>query len=193
MTRIAALLAALLMCGQAAAQDIVSVTTPLNLDKCRHKAGAEEEDYGAWRCRGYRGIPVFVSAGDQRTYVSYGRMAANEPAARQTLASFNGQGNVIEWRAVRGKDGKLEPFATIVRFSVTKSADDPPVKGAMLVVTRLGKTVCRVGYVDALANPDAQTLARKIADEHARTFQCQGSKPIFMGEKGPGFSGPYDE
>ena len=70
MTRTAALVAALLMCGPAAAQDIVSVTTPLNLDKCRHKAGAEEEDYGAWRCRGYQGIPVFVSAGDQRTYIS---------------------------------------------------------------------------------------------------------------------------
>jgi hypothetical protein len=193
MRRTAAMLAALLMCGQAAAQDIVSVTTPLNLDQCRHKAGAEQEDYGAWRCRGYRGIPVFVSAGDQRTYVSYGRTAANEPAVRQTLASFNGAGDAIEWRAVRGKDGKLKPFATIVRFSVTKSAEDPPVKGAMLVVTRLGKPGCRIGYVDALANPDAETLARKIADEHARTFQCQGSKPIFMGEKGPGFSGPYEE
>jgi hypothetical protein len=193
MTRTAALLATLLMCGPAAAQDVVSVITPLNLDKCRHQAGAEEEDYGAWRCRGYQGIPVFVSAGDQRTYVSYGRNAANEPAARQTLASFNGEGDAIEWRAVRGKDSKLKPFATIVRFSVTKSAEDPPVKGAMLVVTRLGKPVCRVGYVDALANGDAETLARKIADEHARTFQCQGSKPIFLGEKGPGFSEPYDE
>ena len=181
------------MCGQAAAQEIVSVTTPLSLDKCQHKAGTQEEDYGAWRCRGYRSIPVFVSAGDQRSYVSYGRLAANEPAARQTLASFNGAGDAIEWRAVRGKDGKLKPFATIVRFSVTKSAEDPPVKGAVLVVTRLGKPVCRVGYVDALANPDAETLARKIADEHARTFQCQGSRPIFLGEKGPGFSGPYEE
>lgn len=189
----AALLAALLMCGSAAAQEIVSVTTPLNLDKCRHKAGAADEDYGSWRCRGYGKIPVVVSAGDQRTFISYGRRAASEPASRQTLASFNGQGDTIEWRAVQGKDGKLKPFATIVRFSVTKSAENPPVKGAVLVVTRLGKTVCRIGYVDALANPDAQTLAHKIADEHARTFQCQGSKPIFLGERGPGFSGPYEE
>ena len=193
MTRAAALLVALFMCGPAAAEDIVSVTTPLNLDKCRHKAGAAEEDYGAWRCRGYGHLRVFVSAGDQRTYISYGRQAANEPAARQTLAAFNGEGDTIEWRAVRGKDGKLKPFATIVRFSVTKSAEEPPVKGAVLVVTRLGKPVCRVGYVDALANPDAEALARRIADEHARMFQCQGSKPIFLGEKGPGFSGPYDE
>ena len=93
---------------------------------------------------------------------------------------------------MRGADGKLKPFATIVRFSVTKSAEDPPVKGAVLVVTRLGPS-CRVGFVDALANPDALALAQKIADENARSFQCQGSKPIFLGVKGPGFSGPYDE
>jgi hypothetical protein len=178
---------------QAAAQEIVSVTTPLNLDKCRHRAGVEEEDYGEWRCRGYGGIPVYVTAGDQRTFISYGRNARNEPAARQTLAAFNGEGDTIEWRGMRGKDGKLKPFATIVRFSVTKSAEDPPVKGAMLVITRLGTPVCRVGYVDALANPNAETLARKIADEHARTFACRGSKPIVLGEKDPGFSGPYDE
>jgi hypothetical protein len=193
MIRAATIVAAILVGGSAAAQEIVSVTTPLDLKKCRHSPGKEEEDYGSWRCKGYGGIPVFVSAGDQRTFISYGRNARAEPAARQTLAGFNGEGDRIEWRAVRGKDGKLTPFAAIVRFSVTKSAEDPPVKGAVLVVTRLGPPACRIGYVDALANPDAETLARKIADENARTFQCRGSAPIFLGEKGPGFSGPYDE
>jgi hypothetical protein len=53
--------------------------------------------------------------------------------------------------------------------------------------------VCRVGFVDARANPNANALAQKIVDEHARTFQCSGDKPIVLGEKGPGFSGPYDE
>jgi hypothetical protein len=175
------------------AEDIVSVTTPLNLKKCRHLPGKMEEDYGAWRCRGYGGIPVFVSAGDQRTYISYGRNAEQQPAARQTLASFNGEGDTIEWRASRGRDGKVRPFATIVRLSVTKSAGEPAIKGAMLVVTRLGPPVCRVGYVDALANPNAVALARQIADRNAPTFECQGSKPIFLGEKGPGFSGPDAE
>lgn len=191
--RAALALVALLVGGNAAAQEIVSVYTPLDLKKCRHSPGTAEEDYGSWRCKGYGGIPVFVSAGDQRTFVSYGRKARAEPAAEQTLAAFNGEGDRIEWRAVRGKDGKLKPFATIVRFSVTRSTPDANVKGAMLVVTRLGAPVCRVGYVDALANSDAEALARKIADEHARTFQCRGSTPVFLGEKGPGFSGPYDE
>ena len=188
-----ALVVALAASGHAVAEEIVSATTPLNLKKCRHLSGKMEEDYGSWRCRGYDGIPVFVSAGDQRTYISYGRNAEQQPAARQTLASFNGEGDTIEWRALRGKDGRLKPFATITRFSVTKSAEEPPIKGAVLVITRLAPPVCRVGYVDALANPNAFALARQIADQHARPFECQGSKPIFLGEKGPGFSGPFDE
>ncbi len=193
MIRTATLAAALLFAGHAAAQDIVSVKTPLDLPKCRHSKGKDVEDYGSWRCLGYSGISVFVSAGDQRTYISYGRGAEREPAARETLASFNGEGKLIEWRGIRGADGKIVPFATIVRFSVTKSAEDPPVRGEVLVVTRLGTPVCRVWLVDTLANPDAEALARTIADEHARTFKCRVDKPVVLGIKGPGYSGPYDE
>jgi hypothetical protein len=76
----------------ATAQTIGSVYTPLDLNQCRHAKGKDVEDYGEWRCTGYRGIAVHVSAGDQRSYVSYGRNAKNEPAAKQTLASFNGEG-----------------------------------------------------------------------------------------------------
>jgi hypothetical protein len=48
--------------------------------------------------------------------------------------------------------------------------------------------VCHVGYVDALANHDADALARKIADERARAFRCGTDKPVILGETGPGFS-----
>jgi hypothetical protein len=56
----------------------------------------------------------------------------------------------------------------------------------VLVVTRLGPPgeTCHVGYVDALANPDANELARKIADEHARTFTCGKDKRIVLGKVG---------
>ena len=64
----------------------------------------------------------------------------------------------------------------------------------MLVVTRLGPGgVCHVGYVDARANTDASALAQKIADEKARKFKCGVDKPIVLGNKGPGFSGPYGD
>jgi hypothetical protein len=174
-----------------AAEEIVSVYTPLDLDKCRHKAGTVEEDYGEWRCAGYAGIPVYVTAGDQRVFVSYGRNAAKEPAAKQTLASFNGEGKTIEWRGVRGADGKLKPFATIMRWSTTVTDDDKTVRGQVLVVTRLGSPVCHVGYVDGRANPDANALAQAIADIHARTFKCGADKPVQSGKTGSGFSAGY--
>ena len=61
-----------------------------------------------------------------------------------------------------------------------------------LVVTRLAPGgVCHVGYVDARQNPNAMELARTIADRHARRFRCGRDKPIVLGAKGPGFSGPY--
>jgi hypothetical protein len=178
----------------AAAEPIVSAYTALDLDQCRHSPGKAEEDYGEWRCQGFGGIPVYLSGGDQRSFVSYGRNAKNEPAARQTLASFNGEGKTIEWRSVRGADGKLTPFATIMRWSTTVAAEDPPVRGQVLVVTRLGpRGVCHVGYVDGRANPDANALAQKIADEHARNFRCEADKPVVLGNKGPGFSGRYGD
>lgn len=180
-----------LQAAPAAAQSVASAITKLDLDKCRHAPGKAEEDYGEWRCQGYGGIPVHVAAGDQRIYVSFGRNAKREPAARQTLTSFNGEGDRIEWRGDRGADGKIRPFAVIMPWSTTVSGDDEPVRGRVLVVTRLGPgAVCHVGYVDAMANDDADVLARKIADEAARTFKCGSDKPQILGKRGPGFSGP---
>ena len=191
---LAAAVAAGLFSAPAKAQAIESAYTPLDLDKCRHTAGKDVEDYGEWRCNGYGGIAVHVSAGDQRIYVSYGRTAKKEPAAKQTLASFNGEGEKIEWRAERGADNKLKPFATIMRWSTTVSSGDEPEKGEMLVVTRLAPgSVCHIGYVDAKANPDAGALAQKIADEHARKFRCGADRPVVLGKKGLGFSGPYGQ
>lgn len=190
-------LAALMVAGApflaapAVAQSVTSAVTKLDLDKCRHTAGKAEEDYGEWRCKGYGGIPVHVAAGDQRIYVSFGRNAKKEPAALQTLTAFNGEGDSIEWRGVRGADGTLKPFAAIMPWSTTVSGDDEPVRGRMLVVTRLGPSgVCHVGYVDAKANDDADALARRIADDTARTFKCGSDKPQILGKRGPGFSGP---
>lgn len=190
---VAMLAGASLLAAPGMAQSVVSATTKLDLDKCRHARGKAEEDYGEWRCQGYGGIPVHVAAGDQRIYVSFGRNAKEEPAAAQTLTAFNGEGGSIEWRGERGKDGKLKPFAAIMPWSTTVSGDGEPVRGRMLVITRLGPgAVCHVGYVDAQANADAAVLARRIADETARTFKCGSEKPRILGQRGPAFSGPAE-
>ncbi len=134
--------------------------TPLDLSKCSHKRGRQLEDYGSWRCAGYGGNLVFVSAGDQRTYISYGPKPADTVASGETLAAFNSAGKTIEWRIER-KNGKPVPFATILRWNTTVPQDNGDlVRGQVLVVTRLGPGgVCHVGYVDGRANPNANELA----------------------------------
>jgi hypothetical protein len=64
---------------------VESAYTTFDSDKCRHTRGRDVEDYGSWLCRGYRDIPVWLAAGDQRMYVSFGRGAAREPAAGETI------------------------------------------------------------------------------------------------------------
>lgn len=181
--------------ASAPAGAIERVYTPLDLKQCKHTRGREVEDYGSWRCTGYAGIQVFITAGDQRSYISFGPNAAKELAAEQTLAAFNSEGKTIEWRIERKADGRPHAFATILRWNTTTLDTDNDLKqvaGQVLVVTRLGPGgVCHVGYVDGRADPNANALAVQIADQHARGFKCGKDKPIILGVQGKGFSGPY--
>lgn len=45
--------------------------------------------------------------------------------------------------------------------------------------------VCHVGYVDGRANPDANALARKVADKKTRAFRCGKDVPDSHGKTGP--------
>ena len=129
---------------------------------------------------------MYVSFG--RKAADFGRKAADELAATQTFPGFNDvTKGTIEWRLARSPNGTAQPFATILRWNVRLNpADDSQPHSPVLVVTRLGPGgVCRVGYVDARANPDANELARKLADERARSFRCGVDKPSFVGNQPP--------
>ena len=169
------------------ANNIVSVYSSFDADKtCKHKPGKDEEDYGSWTCPGHGGLNVYLTAGDQRMQVSFGRnarAASREKAASETFPGFNSvyQGT-IEWRMEKLPDGKARPFATILRWNTRNAADaerdDGKSTGRTLVVTRLNPGgVCHVGYVDA-RKPGANEEARRLADEKARSFKCGKDDPI---------------
>jgi len=167
------------------AQEPKSAFTNIDIrTECKHSEGKIEEWYGDWRCKGYAGTPIWFGAGDQRMYVSFGKKAADEPAAGETLGPMNDfYKGVIEWRL---EDGK--PFATIMRwnYKAPEEIDKRTTSGRALVVTRLPPgAMCHVGYVDARANPDANELARQIADKHAKSFVCGKDKPVILGKAGP--------
>lgn len=163
----------------ALATDIDSAYTDVDLADCTI---LQADDFGAsWACPGYRGMPVYVAEGDLRFFVSYGFYAPDKKAARQTLPPFNRMGQKIEWR-VTNASGDWLPFATILRFITEKTdGEGNYTEGEILVVTKLGEEeVCHTAYIDALANVDANQMARDAADR-APDFDCEDG-PETLGE-----------
>jgi hypothetical protein len=178
--KLAALTAAWLALTMAgvAAQQINSSYTDVNLDAC---TVIESDDFGSrWACSGLKGIPVMIAEGDLRFFVSYGLKSTEEKAAEQTLGPFNHLGEKIEWR-VSNAEGQWKPFATILRY-FTQHPEQGKDENQVLVVTKIEEgATCHVAYIDALANPDANELARTTADEKAPDFDC-ANEPEYVGE-----------
>ena len=148
-------------------------------------AGNGVDDSTIRVCPGKAGLKVLVSEDDLRETVSVGRnraAAASEPAAEAWFGPFSSTTTTVEWRALDGK-----PFAIIQRWHLADISDEDkdgrPVAKPMLAVTRLPPgAVCHVAYVDVKANPNANELARKAADEIARDFKCGKDEVKVIGE-----------
>lgn len=192
MTRIASLWLALLLMGtgldRAGAQSLGSSYTSTAPKDCRQIGKPGELDGSTTRvCPGKNGLLVLVAEDDLREVVSVGRnrkLAAEEPAAKVWFGPFNSSETTAEWRASGAK-----PFAIIQRWHIADGTDldkqGRPNTKAMLVVTRLPPgPVCHVAYVDAVANPNANELARKAADEAARGFRCGKDEVKIIGASG---------
>jgi hypothetical protein len=160
-------------------------TTPKD---CRVKSAGNGVDDSTIRvCPGKARLVVVISEDDLRESVSVGRTRAaadKEPAAATSFGPFNSTTNTVEWRAADGK-----AFAIIQRWHVADTTDEGkngrPIAKPLLVVTRLPPgPVCHVAYIDVKANPDANELARKAADETARSFLCGKDAVRVMGATG---------
>jgi hypothetical protein len=157
----------------ATANPVKSLYTTVDLKVC--KQIKRSRDGGAWRCDGLPGYPVYIAEGDLRHFVSAGADPEKRRAAMQTLGPFNSifergsQRATIEWRFDRRGERQL-PYAIIVRFHTSLEGR----RGDVLVVSKVGPSEsCHMAYIDALANEDAIALARRIADERARAFDCR--------------------
>jgi hypothetical protein len=173
---------------QSSAQTIGSRYSSIAPKDCRVSSAGNGVDGSTIRvCPGKAGLVVLISEDDLRETVSVGRNrygAAKEPAALAWFGPFNSTAGTVEWRAVDGK-----PFAIIQRWHIADNSDQDnngrPIAKPMLAVTRLPPgPVCHVAYIDVQANPDANKLARKAADEFARGFKCGKDEVKVTGASG---------
>jgi hypothetical protein len=174
-----------------AAETFESHYTSIAVNSCRtvDQAKPGEGEWHIWSCKGRAGFVVVRAEADLREIVSVGRTveaAREEPAAKAWFGPFNLAGDTIEWRSVKGAKA---PFAIIQRWTVSDS-ENPDSEGmpkpyGLLIVTRLPPgPVCHVALVDANENPDHNTLARRVADERARTFRCETDSVVVVGKRG---------
>ena len=180
------------LAGLACAREAAAVKTPAkslytNIDLRQCTRVKHHPDGDTWRCAGLPGYPILVAEGDLRFYLSFGRNAEKRRAAEQTLPAFNtpfaGRSSraTVEWR-FETREEKPVPYAAIVRYFTSVDGR----KGEVLVVSRVTTSeACHVAYIDALATPEAMVLARRIADERARTFDCR-QEPRREGAAGTG-------
>ncbi|MBP1858476.1 hypothetical protein [Rhizobium herbae] len=168
-----------------------SVYTDLDTDHCKTLSPEDEEGGGiSLRCKGFKDYDVYFKEGDLRQSLFYGHLnTAYIDGAFESFGPFNYTGPKIEWRL--GAGGK--PVATILRWFISNVDPEtgepaPALKGQVLVVSKVagedGKG-CVVGYVDALANPDPNAMARQIADTQAEGFVCGTDTADFTGVRGP--------
>jgi hypothetical protein len=171
--------------GRADAQTFSSSYTSTAEKHCRVKK--TEPDGSVSVCPGKAGLVVLLSEDDLRQTVSVGRnqkAAEDEPAASSGFGPFNFTTGTVEWRTVDGK-----PFAIIQRWHISDNSEmdknGRPIGRGLLVVTRLPPgPVCHVAHVDVHANPNANELARKMADEFARDFKCGKDEVKIAGQAG---------
>lgn len=166
-----------------AANPLKSLYTTIDHKECRRAAPGTGN--ATWLCQGLEGYPVYIAEDKARTFVSVGPEPQRRRAASQTLGAANtlfrsnATRATLEWRFVR-RNGKVLPYATIQRYFTRGEGRS----GEVLVVTKVTPTEdCHVAHIDALANPQAIALARQVADDEARRFDCQ-AEPKRVGKAG---------
>ena len=175
--------------GAALASD--SAYTDLDTDHCKSLLPEDIEGGSiSLRCKGFKDYAVYFKEGDLRQSILYGPVSgAYIDDVFESFEPFNTATRKIEWRL--GADGK--PVATILRWFLENIdpatyEPSPKLKGQVLVVSKVADDDgqgCVVGYVDALANPEPNLLARQVADTRAGAFVCGRDMAGYHGIRGP--------
>lgn len=147
--------------------EITSTYTGVGVEDCPQISS--DRMGGSWRCEAIAPFDnVIFSEGDLRQFIRF-EIDGRALGPIFMVPNFNYTGDTLEWRLADG-----EPFAVILRYFL----DGQYVEGVedefqRLYVGRVTPTeTCTVGYVTVAGNPDHNADARRMADAHARTWEC---------------------
>ena len=145
---------------------IDSEYTPLD-SECQTIELDEETGYSTQSCPGYNNIPVFIHQSDGFHFISIGEKR-NEDLGIIDSNLFGHLGDKLEWRL---RDNR--PLAAIYRHYIIYLNNAPKPIDSMLVVRKISENVasCTMGVVDSNV-PNANEVARRIADEKTAEFEC---------------------
>lgn len=185
--KVACLSLILLSAGSAFAND--SAYVDVSRDKC--KTIAEEQGiYALMSCPGYGDYPVHFKEIDVRQSFSFGHIGKDYlDGAFESFIPFNHAGTMVEWRVTKAGAAVATILRWIIENPDPKTGESvPALEGQVLVVSKVAQKDdgkgCVAGYVDALANADPNTIARKVADEVAPSFRCGIDQAAFHGKRG---------
>jgi len=132
-------------------------------------------------CPGPQGLYLMLTEGDARISMDYGSTPDLGPW--ESFSPFNTVRETVEWRRQR-RNGEMQPFATIHRWEVGPSYDYREVLVISTVATAPGEESCIVGVVDTTDTPEANVLARAVADRYAADFVCGNAQARAFGHVG---------
>jgi hypothetical protein len=147
---------------------------------------ASDEVGATFFCHGVDGTPFLVIEGDARMSVTFGGVGPGSLVPFQSFGGFNSFGEKIEWRM----EGDAA-VAAILRWFI--DAADGGEQSQVLVISKVGEGAspgCVAAYVDALASPDANALAREAADRIAPNVDCAIHIPFYYGVRGANAAEP---
>lgn len=124
-------------------------------------------------CPGPDGMNLMLADGDARVSMDYGSTPDFGPW--ESFASFNSVHDTVEWRR-QPLNGEMTPFATIHRWFVGPSNTTREFLIISTVAQSPSKESCMVGFIDTTNTPDANELARDVADRYAPGFVCGNAR-----------------
>lgn len=132
-------------------------------------------------CPGPDGMYLMLTDGDARISMDYG--STQDFGPWESFSSFSTVHDTVEWRR-QPLNGDMQPFATIHRWIVGPSHNNRALLIISTVATSPGTESCMVGFIDTTDTPNANALARAVADRYAPGFVCGNARARGFGYVG---------